>query len=114
MTKTTKRNWKRLGLTAGLGLGVSLIAAGCGAAETESMEDTVGKGQEIELAYVEWDDAVATNHVVAQVLEDLGYDVTLTPLDNAIMWEAVSTGEADAMLSAWLPGTHGAQIGRIR
>ena len=53
MTKTTKRNWKRLGLTAGLGLGVSLIAAGCGAAETESMEDTVGKGQEIELANVE-------------------------------------------------------------
>ena len=53
MTKTTKRNWKRLGLTAGLGLGVSLIAAGCGATEdTESMEDTVGKGQEIELAYV--------------------------------------------------------------
>ena len=110
MTKTTKRNWKNLGLKAGLGLGVTLIAAGCGTAETESMEDTVGKGQEIELAYVEWDDAVATNHVVAQVLEDLGYDVTLTPLDNAIMWEAVSTGEADAMLSAWLPGTHAAQL----
>ena len=53
---------------------------------------------------------MATNHVVAQVLEDLGYDVTLTPLDNAIMWEAVSTGQADAMLSAWLPGTHGAQL----
>ena len=52
MTKTTKRNWKRLGLTAGLGLGVSLIAAGCGATEEESMEDTVGKGQKIELAYV--------------------------------------------------------------
>ena len=34
MTKTTKRNWKRLGLTAGLGLGVSLIAAGCGNEDT--------------------------------------------------------------------------------
>ena len=112
MTETIKRNkWKRLGLTAGLGLGVTLIAAGCSATEdTAAMEDTVGKGQKIELAYVEWDDAVATNHVVAQGLEDLGYDVTLTPLDNAIMWEAVSTGEADAMLSAWLPGTHGAQM----
>lgn len=68
---------------------------------------------EIELAYVEWDDAVATNHVVAQILEDLGYDVTLTPLDNAIMWEAVSTGATDAMLSAWLPGTRCAN-GRIQ
>lgn len=110
MMKTKKRNWKRLGLTAGLGLGVTLLAAGCGATDTEETSDTVGKGQEIELAYVEWDDAVATNYVVSQVLEDLGYDVTLTPLDNAVQWEAVSTGQADAMLTAWLPGTHGAQM----
>ncbi len=70
---------------------------------------SVGNGQEVELAYVEWDSEVASTHVIGKVLEDLGYDVKLTPLDNAVMWQAVTTGEADAMVSAWLPGTHVSQ-----
>ena len=45
---------------------------------------SVGDGQEIELAYVEWDSEVASTHVIGKVLEDLGYDVKLTPLDNAV------------------------------
>lgn len=61
------------------------------------------------MAYVEWDTEIASTHVVGKVLEDLGYDVSLTPLDNAIMWEAVANGEADAMVAGWLPNTHGAQ-----
>ena len=63
-------------------------------------------GEEIELVYVEWDTEIASTNVVGIVLEDLGFDVTVTPLDNAIMWEAVATGEADAMVAAWLPDTH--------
>src|SRR5699024_7125977 len=61
----------------------------------------------IELVYVEWDSEVASTHVVAKVLEDLGFKVTATPLDNAVMWQAVANGEADGMVSAWLPATHG-------
>ncbi|WP_156288801.1 glycine betaine ABC transporter substrate-binding protein [Oceanobacillus salinisoli] len=112
-----KLNWKRLSVAAGLSL--SLFAAGCGAAEEETDTDTGSEegteqsasleGQEIELAYVEWDTEIASTHVVGKVLEDLGYDVELTPLDNAVMWEAVSSGEADGMVAAWLPGTHEAQ-----
>jgi len=64
-------------------------------------------GDEIELVYVEWDTEIASTHIVGKVLEDLGYNVTVTPLDNAVMWEAVATGEADGMVAAWLPGTHG-------
>src|SRR5699024_7763813 len=67
-------------------------------------------GEEIELAYVEWDSEVASTHVLGKVLEDMGYDVTLTPLDNSVMWSAVATGEADASVSAWVPLTHEAQI----
>lgn len=108
-----KFNWKKLGLT--LGLSLSLVAAGCGSAE----EDTGSEGgdsegaagdKEITLAYVEWDTEVASSHVVGKVLEDLGYDVTLTPLDNSVMWEAVANGEADGSVSAWVPLTHEAQI----
>jgi len=64
-------------------------------------------GDEIELVYVEWDTEVGSTNMIGLVLEELGYNVTVTPLDNAVMWEAVATGEADAMVAAWLPGTHG-------
>lgn len=63
-------------------------------------------GKEIELVYVEWDSAVASNYVVKNVLESLGFAVTVTPIDNAIMWKSVANGEADATLAAWLPVTH--------
>ena len=106
-----KLNWKKLSIAAGLSL--TLFAAGC--ASDEKMHEgtegnSVGDGQEIELAYVEWDTEVASTNVIGKVLEDLGYDVKLTPLDNAVMWEAVANGEADAMVAAWLPGTHAAQL----
>ncbi|RSL33620.1 glycine/betaine ABC transporter [Salibacterium salarium] len=72
---------------------------------TEGAEEVDGK--EIELVYVEWDTEVASTHVVAEVLTGLGFDVTATPIDNAIMWESVAGGDADGMVAAWLPATHG-------
>src|SRR5699024_6393318 len=64
---------------------------------TEGVDEV--DGEEIELVYVEWDSEVASTHVVAKVLEDLGFKVTATPLDNAVMWQAVANGEADGMVS---------------
>lgn len=66
-------------------------------------------GTEVELAYVEWDTEVASTTVVGQVMEAQGFDVTITPLDNAVMWQAVAEGQADGMVAAWLPGTHATQ-----
>ncbi|MBU9723776.1 MULTISPECIES: glycine betaine ABC transporter substrate-binding protein [Bacillaceae] len=93
-----KLNWKRLGLAAGLSL--SLLAAGCGGNDDDKA---------IELVYVEWDSEIASTHVIGKVLEDQGYDVTYTPIDNTLMWDAVASGEADAMVAAWLPATHASQ-----
>lgn len=109
---------KRFGLIAVLAL--ALFAAGCGAGGDEDTDsdsdtdtgDTGSLSGEVELVYVEWDTEVASTHVVGKVLEDLGFDVTLTPLDNAVMWEAVANGEADGMVAAWLPATHEAQFER--
>lgn len=64
-------------------------------------------GDDIELVYVEWDTEVGSTNVIGKVLEDLGYNVKLTPLDNAVMWEAIANGEADGMVAGWLPDTHG-------
>jgi len=66
------------------------------------------KKEKVNLAYVEWDSEVASTNVVAEALKEMGYDVTITPLDNAVMWKSVANGEADAMVSAWLPTTHAA------
>lgn len=99
----------------GLALGMGALLAACGGDDSDTTKDsgnTSSESKEINLAYVEWDSEIASTHVIGTVLEDLGYDVTLTPLDNAIMWEAVSKGEADAMVSAWLPGTHSSQFER--
>ncbi|MGM0125374.1 glycine betaine ABC transporter substrate-binding protein [Enterococcus sp. AZ194] len=70
--------------------------------------------KEINLAYVEWDTEVASTNVVAEVLREMGYKVNVTPLDNAIMWESISKGEMDGMVSAWLPNTHGSQYAQYK
>lgn len=110
------KNWKHLIVIAALTL--VLLLAGCGAnddnngannnASNGDVSLSPEAGESIELVYVEWDTEVASSHVIGKVLEDLGYDVTLTPLDNAVMWQSIATGQADAMVAAWLPGTHGA------
>ncbi|MFJ7951471.1 glycine betaine ABC transporter substrate-binding protein [Lysinibacillus sp. NPDC096418] len=95
----------------GMALGLGFLLAAC------SSDDDSGKGKdakEVNLAYVEWDTEIASTNVVGQVLEDLGYDVTLTPLDNGIMWEALSKGEVDGMVAAWLPNTHATQYEKYK
>ncbi|WP_096436870.1 glycine betaine ABC transporter substrate-binding protein [Alteribacter populi] len=81
----------------------------------ENNEDTVAEwtegvdsvdGDSIELAFVAWDSEIASTNTMGKVLEDLGYEVTLTPLEAPYMFQAVATGEADAMVAAWLPLTH--------
>ncbi|WP_163536141.1 glycine betaine ABC transporter substrate-binding protein [Gracilibacillus sp. YIM 98692] len=100
-----KNTWKVFGIVSILSM--VLLLAACGNSEEGNEEATVGSGKEIELVYVNWDSEIASTHVVGNVLEDLGYEVTLTSLGNAAMWEAVANGEADGMVAAWLPGTHG-------
>jgi glycine betaine/proline transport system substrate-binding protein len=66
-------------------------------------------GKDITLVYVPWDSEIASTHVIGLVLEELGFNVELTPLENDIMWQAIANGDGDAMVAAWLPGTHASQ-----
>ena len=63
----------------------------------------------LSIGYVDgWSDSVATTHVAAEVIrQKLGYEVKLQAVATGIMWQGVATGKLDAMLSAWLPATHG-------
>ncbi|SDJ09858.1 glycine betaine ABC transporter substrate-binding protein [Salimicrobium halophilum] len=66
-----------------------------------------GDGSSVELAMTPWDSERLTGNMAKLALEQKGYDVSLTQVDPAIMFEAVAEGDADATLAAWLPKTHG-------
>jgi glycine betaine/proline transport system substrate-binding protein len=92
----------------GLGAGLVLSAAAGLAGAAAKPEITIG--------YVDgWSDSVATTHVAAEVIrEKLGYPVKLMPVAAGIMWQGVARGKLDAMLSAWLPVTHGAYYAKMK
>ncbi|MGO3732695.1 MAG: ABC transporter permease/substrate binding protein [Vagococcus sp.] len=94
-----------------IGSVVAVLIAGIGASTLVKTTESKGK---INLSYVEWDTEVASTNVIGEVLKEMGYDVSMTPLDNAIMWESVANGESDAMVAAWLPNTHGAQYNEYK
>ena len=85
---------------------VLMAAAAAIAATGLSLGGAAAQGKKVKIAYVEWSDAVVATTILKTVLESKGYDVTITPLPAAAMWQAVATGEADAMVAAWLPATH--------
>ena len=62
------------------------------------------ENESIELAFIEWDTELSSTNVVKLALEELGYDVTLTPLDMGIAFKTIAQGEVDGTLIAWLPG----------
>ncbi len=78
-------------------------------------EKDAAQVKKIELTYVEWASEIASTNVVAAVLEDkLGYEVELTPVSAAAMWQAVGTGDVDGLVAAWLPTTHGHYLDSVK
>jgi glycine betaine/proline transport system substrate-binding protein len=74
---------------------------------TEGAEE--GNGEEVQIAYVAWDSEIASTNVVAKVLQDLGYDVTISQVEAGPMWAGVADGSVDAHIAGWLPLTHADQ-----
>jgi glycine betaine/proline transport system substrate-binding protein len=68
----------------------------------------------VKLVYVEWDCATAATHVVKAVLEEMGYKVETIPVAAAAMWQAMGTGDADGMVTAWLPVTHADYLTKVK
>jgi glycine betaine/proline transport system substrate-binding protein len=84
---------------------------GAGAALVLAISSTLASADSktLSIGYVDgWSDSVATSYVASEVIKQkLGYDVKLQAVATGIMWQGVATGKLDAMLSAWLPVTHG-------
>src|SRR5690625_7519321 len=71
---------------------------------THGVDDV--EGEKLELVSTPWDAELASSGVVAEVLKQKGFDVTVTPVDVAIVFESVANGDVDATLAAWMPITH--------
>jgi len=84
--------------------GSLMMVAGLGVSGLAQAQE--GAKGDVNLAYVEWASEVASTNVVRAVLEDMGYNVKLSSLSAAAMWQAVAYGDADGMVAAWLPTTH--------
>ena len=82
---------------------IAAIIAGC----SEGQSGNTAANKTIKLAYVAWDSEIASTHVVKEVLESrLGYQVEMLQVDAGPMFAGIADGSADAMVAAWLPGTH--------
>lgn len=72
---------------------------------TENVEEV--NGEEIELVTMPWEAEQASAAVMEQVLSDYGYDVTVTEVDPAILFESIAGDSADASVAPALPVTQG-------
>ncbi len=76
-------------------------------------QEAAEKGK-VTLGYVEWDSEIASTHVVKNVLENMGYEVETVAVDAGIMWTGIANGDFDAIVSAWLPLTHGDYYDKVK
>ncbi|MCC5909009.1 MAG: glycine betaine ABC transporter substrate-binding protein [Clostridiaceae bacterium] len=106
------------GLLSLLLIGVLVFAVACAPADEPAdvepgdvdagteVEEAVEEKGSVEIGYVAWDCAIASTHVMKTVLEDAGYDVTLTDASGALLYQELASGDLDFMTTAWLPYTH--------
>jgi len=106
----TKRTRRPAALAAGLACLV-LLATACAGEGGSGLagggdETDRGDGKQIEIALIPWEEAIATTHLWKVILEELGYEVTVTEVDVAPMYQGVANGDVDVFLDTWLPLTH--------
>ncbi len=102
----SKKKWYSLAVLLVAGMLIFSLT-GCNG-EVVDDENGVGEAKgDVEILYVEWECAVASTYVMQAVLEDLGYDVSLTSVSAPLMYSGLASGDGDFITTAWLPVTHG-------
>lgn len=81
---------------------IALVGCSSSNAELES-----GDRAELEIGvFSGWPEGIAVSELWRAILEDQGYDVTLTTVDVAPGYSGVASGDYDMVMDTWMPGTH--------
>lgn len=96
-----------------LGAAVALALSGCSGSGSQAAGSSgagsqeAGKGK-ITFIGVEGDDALLSPTLLwKHVLEEQGYDIEITYIQDAVAYSALANGDADVFTTAWLPVTQG-------
>ncbi|MGM8214573.1 glycine betaine ABC transporter substrate-binding protein [Bacillaceae bacterium W0354] len=69
--------------------------------------DGLELGQEtLKVPYVAWARETISTHLLAAILEEVGYTVEISQVEAGPMFASVASGDSDFHTSAWLPATH--------
>ncbi|WP_330456811.1 ABC transporter permease/substrate binding protein [Streptomyces sp. NBC_00820] len=90
---------------------LALAAGGIGIfgspSETSAASGTdVGKGKEIRIGYIPWDEGIASTFLWKELLEERGFKVTVTQYAAGPLYTGLATGQLDFETDSWLPTTH--------
>ncbi|AFR10470.1 MULTISPECIES: glycine betaine ABC transporter substrate-binding protein [Nocardiopsis] len=100
---------KRMTGLAAAGMSGVLLLTACGGNGEDLTGGSEGGGddnKEINIALIAWEEAIATTAMWEVILEEKGYDVTVTDVDVAPMYQGAANGDVDLFLDTWLPTTH--------
>ncbi|MDQ0351326.1 glycine betaine/proline transport system substrate-binding protein [Alkalibacillus filiformis] len=86
-----------------------LILAACGGDNgQEGTEEASEEKGEIVFGQTSWTSTEAPTQIAKQILEEVGYDVEITLLDQPVIWEGLENEEIHFFMDAWLPYTEAA------
>ncbi|WP_202079755.1 glycine betaine ABC transporter substrate-binding protein [Caldalkalibacillus salinus] len=94
---------------------LSFVLAGCGGAQVDSdnqgenegtSEGEVESKGELTFGVTPWTSTVPPTYVAKNILEDMGYEVNLQNGDAGMVYAALSNGDIDIFMDAWLPNMH--------
>ncbi|MFJ8635433.1 ABC transporter permease/substrate binding protein [Streptomyces sp. NPDC093568] len=90
---------------------LALVAGGMGvfgptSGTAEASATNVGKGKEIKLGYIPWDEGIASTYLWKELLERRGFKVSTTQYAAGPLYTGLATGQIDFETDSWLPTTH--------
>ncbi|QLH20732.1 ABC transporter permease/substrate binding protein [Streptomyces sp. Rer75] len=94
-------------------VGVVALALVAGGMKMFADDDTgpavsanVGKGQSVNLGYINWDEGIASTFLWKELLEERGFKPKVQSYDVGALWTGMAAGNIDMQTDAWLPATH--------
>ncbi|MCV9994119.1 glycine betaine ABC transporter substrate-binding protein [Paeniglutamicibacter sp. ZC-3] len=101
---------KKLASLLAVAAASTLALTACGSGGDASAGPDNGDQSDITIGvFAGWDEGLAVSHLWERILDEKGYDVTLTSADVAPVFSGISTGDFDMAMDVWLPETHATQ-----